>query len=284
VPQAADGLECKCQIACRLEPPRRLFLQTVGDHTGERRRHRSIQRAYLRRILAQNRRERFGGRLAMECGPAAEHLVKDSANREDIGAVICGFTARLLRRHVIGCPHHPAGFGKLHNPGGLPLHRCRFDCEQLGQAKVDDLQLIISTDEDILRLQVTVHDSFLVCGDDAFGELKAELDGLFYREWTSAETPSKRLPFEQFRYEIRRPVVGADVMNGDDVRMIEARRGHRFLLEPSQTFGIGRNALGDDFDRNIATQARVARAIDLTHAAAAEQCDHLVRTDSRARR
>ena len=55
-----------------------------------------------------------------------------------------------------------------------------------------------------------------------------------------------------------------------DVRMIQRGQHLRFALESREPVGISRERLGQDLDRDVAIQPRVARAIDLAHAARAK--------------
>ena len=55
-----------------------------------------------------------------------------------------------------------------------------------------------------------------------------------------------------------------------DVRMIQRGERLRFALEARQAVGVGRERLGQDLDRDVAIELRVARAIDLAHAACAD--------------
>ena len=55
-----------------------------------------------------------------------------------------------------------------------------------------------------------------------------------------------------------------------DVGMIQRREGLRFAREPREPFGVAREELGQDLDRDVAIQLRVAGAIHLAHAAGAE--------------
>ena len=66
-----------------------------------------------------------------------------------------------------------------------------------------------------------------------------------------------------------------DAVNGGDVRMVQRREHFGFALEAGEAFGIVGEARREDFDRDVALQPRVARAIDLAHAAGAERCQHL---------
>ncbi len=71
----------------------------------------------------------------------------------------------------------------------------------------------------------------------------------------------------------------ADVVDGQDVRVIELPGGARLLLEAMQPAAIGREASRDQLDRDVAAEAWIARAVDLAHAAGAEPAEHFIRTD-----
>ena len=70
----------------------------------------------------------------------------------------------------------------------------------------------------------------------------------------------------------------ADVVDGADVRIVQRGDGARFLLEALPRFRIGRERAREHLDGNRAIEPRVARAIDLAHAAGADRGDDLVRT------
>ena len=62
--------------------------------------------------------------------------------------------------------------------------------------------------------------------------------------------------------------------------MIQRREHLRFALEARKTIGIARKCVRQDFDRDIAPEPRIARAVDVAHPAAADQRDDLVSPES----
>ena len=64
--------------------------------------------------------------------------------------------------------------------------------------------------------------------------------------------------------------------------MIERGEDLRFALEPRETIGIARECVRQDLQRDVAIELRVARAIDLAHAAGTERRDDFVEAESRA--
>ena len=92
----------------------------------------------------------------------------------------------------------------------------------------------------------------------------------------------QRLAFQVLHHEERRAVVLADVVERADVRMIELRDRARFAVEPLAELRVGGEALGQDLDRDGAIEARVARLVDLAHAARADRRRDFVRAEASA--
>jgi hypothetical protein len=68
--------------------------------------------------------------------------------------------------------------------------------------------------------------------------------------------------------------------NAEDVRMIEGRSGARLPLEALQTLLLDRDCLGQYFDRDLAAEACVPRAVDLAHAACPESDGDFIRAEA----
>jgi hypothetical protein len=65
--------------------------------------------------------------------------------------------------------------------------------------------------------------------------------------------------------------------------MIQCREQLGFALKPREAIRIMRKRLQQDLQRDVPLQLRVARAIDLAHAARAERGQDFVRAESRTR-
>ena len=72
----------------------------------------------------------------------------------------------------------------------------------------------------------------------------------------------------------------AEVEDNEQIRMVERSSGASLLLEAAQAIGIIRQRLRQDLDGHFAADARIAGAVDLTHAAGAEGGDDLVGTEA----
>ena len=66
--------------------------------------------------------------------------------------------------------------------------------------------------------------------------------------------------------------------------MIERGERLRFTLEARQAIRIVRKRFGQDLDRDVAIQFRIAGAVHLAHAAFADRRGHFVNAESGARR
>ncbi len=69
-----------------------------------------------------------------------------------------------------------------------------------------------------------------------------------------------------------------------DVGVVQRREHLRLAAEAREPFGVARDELRQDFQRDVAMEFRVAGAVDLAHAACAKRASYFVRTDSRASR
>jgi len=97
------------------------------------------------RLAHDDGSERFRDSLGMECMAAREHLMQHAAKRKDVAALIGGVSFRLLGRHVTGGAEDNAA---THGSGAEQRWRVRRglgrrNLERLGQAEVEDLDLIL---------------------------------------------------------------------------------------------------------------------------------------------
>src|SRR5688572_31273736 len=77
-------------------------------------------------------------------------------------------------------------------------------------------------------------------------------------------------------------VVLADLVDGNDVRMVEARRGPRLRVEAEDLLGRREAVPEDQLEGDVPTEPLVARAPDRSHAAAGHLLDPDVGADTAA--
>jgi len=79
-----------------------------------------------------------------------------------------------------------------------------------------------------------------------------------------AQTLLERFALEQLHRDERR--VGADVVDGADIRMVQRCGRAGLTLEPFDRLGIGLESLGQRLERDDPPESCVLSAIDLAHA------------------
>ena len=203
----------------------RILLEAVADDALETRRDVLVGDGKIRRILAQDRRHRVRGRVAVECALARQHLVEDRPEGEDVAAGVGGLAADLLGRHVAERAQDDAGLGA---PGlrreVRPARVRALGLCQLGEAEVEDLDASVFGDEDVLGLQVAVDDALLVRGRQALGDLRRVVDRPCAARSGRPRARAERLALEQLLDDVGRAVVLPDVVDRRDVGMVEDAR------------------------------------------------------------
>src|SRR4030095_1787259 len=127
-----------------------------------------------------------------------------------------------------------------------------------------------------------MRDSLLVRRREAMRDVKRELDRLADRDGPGIQAVPKRLAFKQFGHNEWRAGLSADVVHGEDIRVVPRGGCAGFLLESTEAIDVSRECWGEDFDRDITSESRIARAVYLAHAASAEGGDDFVRAETGA--
>jgi hypothetical protein len=107
----------------------------------------------------------------------------------------------------------------------------------------------------------------------------------------SPDSIGKRRAFDELQHERPRRLKPArydptchdrrlfDPVDGCNVRVVERGEHLRFAFEAREAVGIAREFLGQDLQRDIAIELRIARPIHDPHTACPEQAHDLVRSD-----
>ena len=124
-----------------------------------------------------------------------------------------------------------------------------------------------------------MNDAAVVCRREATANLHRVVQRGRERQRRSPQVWSERVAFEELDGDVRDPVAIADVVNREDVGVRQGGDGAGLAIEPLAHRRVGERAGRHCFDRNVAAQTRVARAIHLAHSAAADGLDDLVGTE-----
>ena len=121
-----------------------------------------------------------------------------------------------------------------------------------------------------------------VGGGQPLCDLHPDLERFPRGKGAAGEPRPQRLALEELLDDVRCTFVRADVVNGEDVRVVERRCRPRLALEPLQALRVGREFRWQDFDRHVAPEPRVASAPYFAHPAGTDGGDDLIRPESGA--
>jgi hypothetical protein len=213
-------------------------------------------------------------RLARVRSLLRHQLVEDRAQGVDIGpGVERLFAPRLLGRHVRGRPQRRPRLGRR----ARLLQRL-----QLGDPEVEHLHqvgpVLAPADEQVVGLEVAVHDPSRVGGGHAPAGLRDQVGGARQRQPPVAfQQPAQALADQQLHHDVRRPVLGdAEVDGGGDVLVLQPARRRRLPLKSAEDVAALGQVPAQQLDREAAPDQRVLGFVDHRHPATRQQANHPV--------
>ena len=108
-------------------------------------------------------------------------------------------------------------------------------------------------------------------------DLDSDLQRLIQRQRHVLQPLRQRDALQVFHHQEVDPVLGPDVVERANVRMVQAGDGLRLALEPLLQIGVGRDMLGQHLDGDGAVEARVVGRVDDAHAACVRRRWHPTR-------
>ena len=227
------------EVPRRLEALVGVLLQAVLDDEVERLRDARIGLRRQRRLVAQDRAQQLGRARALEGAVAGEHLVEHGPQGEDVRPVVGHLAAGLLRGQVADRADHRAGVRRA--GGGRRAAQVARAGEQRilpGEAEVEDLDAPVVEEEQVLGLDVAVHDALLVRRGEALRHARRVLGGLAHAERPLAQPRAHRLALEQLRHHEEPLALLPGVVDRDDVGVRERRDRLRLGLEAGERVGV----------------------------------------------
>ena len=119
----------------------------------------------------------------------------------------------------------------------------------------------------IFRLDVAVNDAFVVRELQRLADLRHDGQRLFWRQFPRLFDFAQVGAIHELHQQIVQRAGLAKVMNGDDVRMIEAGQGAGFAVEPLGKTGIAGHRRRQHLQGDQTVQCRLARLVNRPHAA-----------------
>ena len=187
---------------------------------------------------------------------------------------------RLFRAHVGGGAQDHA-HARQRRTGDRRRRRLagrgRQRIQRLRQSEVEDLHGAIGPDLDVGRLQIAMDDALLVRRLEGGADLPGDAHRLVeFGMGPSAMRSASVGPSTSSRTSAASSICVFEAVDGGDVGMIQRREELRFALEAGQPIGIAGEEVGQDLERDVAPEPRVAGAKDLSHATGAKRGDDLI--------
>jgi hypothetical protein len=212
------AVEQRADLGGGLRPCGRLLLETSHDQRGERGRHIRAHFLDRARSLREVRRQRPLRRASGERRLTGEELVRHTAERVDVGAMIdVRIAGGLLGRDVRRCSDRRAELRE----GAVGYRRVgRLGCrERLRDAEVR-YDGRTTGEQNVVRLDVTVHDAALMRVGKRARDVAEDADDFGNRERSRTGQPrSERLTFDERHRVIRHAVELARGEHGNDLRL-----------------------------------------------------------------
>src|SRR5262249_59798606 len=123
----------------------------------------------------------------------------------------------------------------------------RFRLDELGEPEIQDLHAAVRGEEDVLGFEVAVDDPLVMSRGEAVRDAERVLDELALRQPAASQALPQRLSFEQLRNDEGCAVLGADVVDDEDVGMAQSANRLDLLLEAAQAVAI----LGEGSPENL---------------------------------
>jgi hypothetical protein len=111
-------------------------------------------------------------------------------------------------------------------------------------------------------------------------DLHRHIKQLPNRKGGAMDVVAQRDAIDELRNNEGVALIGADVVNRQDIRMIQCARGSSFLPEPLLTVGVAHANAGEDLEGHVTLQPRIPRPKHFSHAASPDGRLDLVRPEA----
>ena len=232
------------------------------------------------RLVAEDRGQGLPGGRSRERPLARQHLVEDGAEGEEVAARVGGLAADLLRGDVACRAHDDARLGGCRRRGCRRHGRC---LRRTSVTRASPKSRILTRPSEVRKTFSGFRSRWTIpaaCAAARPSAIAAPMSTrLALGQPLVGQALTQRLARQELGHGVRGAVDLAKVEERKNIGVRQRRDGAGLALEPRDRVGRFREALGKDLDRDFAAQTRVARAIDLSHAACAERRHDRVRTE-----
>ena len=162
------------------------------------------------------------------------------------------------------------GFSRTSDIGSRGIREFR-------QPEIEHLDDAVRRDLHVRRLQVAMDDALLVRRFERVDHLACNAKRRDKRK--PGPLLRERLAFDELEDQKSCGAGFLEAVDDRDIGVIQRRKDLGLALKARQSVWIGREQLGKHLDRDVAIQLRIARPVDLAHAAGAERRHDFVRAE-----
>ena len=207
---------------------------------------------------------------------AREQLVKNHAERVDVRAMIrLRGVRRLLRRHVSRRAQHAVLREARRIRHGSPGSGIEGGAHDPRDAEVRDLYTACLIQQEVLRLDVAMHDAAVVRELQRLADRRHNGQRLRRREAARHHRLSQIDAVDVLHHQKIELAGPSEIMHRDDIRMVEFRKSLSFPREPFGEAGIRRLPWRQNLERHETAERFLASLVDRAHPAATNEFDDL---------
>jgi hypothetical protein len=273
------ALERQPHITDIPQSPPRILSQAKLDRAADRRRDTRGQCLHVH-VALDHARVRACRVFRAKGAPAREHLVEHAAEGPDVGPLVNRPASHLFRAHVGGRPHDDADLCQHRHRQRFCARRGGHRVECFGEAEVEHLRNTVRPEQDVRGLEIAVHDAALMRRLQRIDDLSGDGQRLLDRNRADHNAVSECQPFDQLHRKRRAAIAAVDAVDLRDVLVIERGQHFGLSLKSCQTASVANKGRGEHLQSDIAFQVEISGAVDLAHAARADEADDFVRPEA----
>ncbi len=225
------------------------------------------------RLVSQHGRDHDLRGLALERAHAREALEQHAPERERIGPAVLREAADLLGTHVARRAHRLAHARKPRSPGtgrrlgGGRLRPRAPGPPAAGQAEIQHLHEAVRGDHDVPGLEIAVDHALGMRERQRFRDLRSDRQRLHAGDGTPIQLFPQRGPVDHLHRQKVHVLIGVEVVDRRDVGVVQVREGEGFAPEALAGVVALEHPGGQDLERHLALEPRVAGLVDDAHSA-----------------
>ena len=147
---------------------------------------------------------------------------------------------------------------------------------ELSQPEIENLRLASIRDKDVRWLDVSVDDSFRMCGVESVSDLDSQIEHRFDLQRLASDPVPERLPLQKFHRNEGSPIDLIYFVDRADVRVVQGGRGFGFPLETAEGLRVVGEFVWKELQGDVATQLEVFGLVHHAHPPAADLAEDTV--------